>query len=75
MNEDLLSQIRELIGREWNVRIMHIFREANTVADKLARLSRDAPMLVCHYLEPPPGVQPLLHDDRIGRKATRYVMD
>ena len=42
-NYNLIMQIRGLLGREWEVKIFHVYREANYVADWLTNsgLARD----------------------------------
>ena len=34
----LIQEIRELVSRDWQVQVKHVYREANRCADQLARL-------------------------------------
>ena len=34
----MVEQIRELLSRDWNVRVSHVVKEGNRVADQLAKL-------------------------------------
>lgn len=38
MHASVVKEIVELMNLNWNVKINHIFREANVVADKLAKM-------------------------------------
>ncbi|KAL5716616.1 hypothetical protein ACHQM5_009755 [Ranunculus cassubicifolius] len=48
---NIIEEIRERMGLFENVRISHIYREANVVADRLASFSVDPN--VFHVLDPP----------------------
>lgn len=37
----MLEDIRALVSRDWQVRITHVWREANRCADALARLGSE----------------------------------
>ncbi|KAL4385667.1 hypothetical protein GQ457_15G026760 [Hibiscus cannabinus] len=52
-NGALVVKIRELLSRSWEVRIRSVPHEANSVADKLAAMARDAPLSTQVYANPP----------------------
>ncbi|KAK9005327.1 hypothetical protein V6N11_042767 [Hibiscus sabdariffa] len=49
----LVHDILQLISRSWNVKIRHIPRYKNGVADRLAKLSRDKPSAYMSFDTPP----------------------
>ncbi|MED6197576.1 Epsin-3, clathrin recruitment and traffic between the Golgi and endosome [Stylosanthes scabra] len=62
----LYSRIDDLIQREWEVKISHIYREANTSADRIASLSLHQDFNTQYWNVPPPGVDILLLADALG---------
>ncbi|KAJ1424080.1 Ribonuclease H-like superfamily [Sesbania bispinosa] len=51
----VVLQVKNLLCREWVVTILHIYRDANSVADSLAKLgARNG--WPWHYWESPPAV-------------------
>lgn len=48
----LVRDAREMMQRQWDVQLVHTFREGNTVADCLANLAHSFP-LGCHRLASP----------------------
>ena len=63
-HRNLVLLISELIVRAWDVRIVHAGREANGVADLLAKIMRNTEDLVRVFLEPPNAVRILLDRDK-----------
>ncbi|KAL4325829.1 hypothetical protein GQ457_11G022230 [Hibiscus cannabinus] len=59
----LVVRIKELLVRQWDVRVRHIVREANKVVDGLARLVRGEPIGEWFYDIPPLEVSGLLVND------------
>ena len=49
----IISRIRALMNNQWEVRLHHIFRESNMVADRLADLAKNFHP-GCHRLQQPP---------------------
>ena len=49
----LISFIKNLVGREWSVRISHVCHEANKCADGLARLGHSLPLGLTFFYELP----------------------
>ncbi|KAJ1408961.1 Ribonuclease H domain [Sesbania bispinosa] len=62
-HKDILSLIKELLRRDWQVSIVHVFREANMVADKLSRLGDSVSSHVSFWRSPPPSVKVLIDQD------------
>ncbi|KAH1090206.1 hypothetical protein J1N35_017463 [Gossypium stocksii] len=48
----------------WEVRVVHVYREGNRVADEMAVLSTEQPFRRKVYYEPPAGVLHLLEQDK-----------
>ena len=75
-NYNLIMQIRGLMGREWEVKMIHVYREANFVADWLANfgltryvLERGANIIT----DPPSGLYSLLYYDLIRSTIPRLI--
>ncbi|XP_028780629.1 uncharacterized protein LOC114736915 [Neltuma alba] len=62
----LSRKIKELLGRDWTVRFLHIQREGNRRADRLAKLSRQQASLRTNWIQPPEEVGEDLQADLIG---------
>ncbi|PKI77952.1 hypothetical protein CRG98_001572 [Punica granatum] len=65
-----------LTGHFARIRMKHIYREPNSVADFMARLSRDGVDTAQEFVlfdEPPSGVLELLFADLIGAASTRSI--
>ncbi|KAL4347067.1 hypothetical protein GQ457_17G009150 [Hibiscus cannabinus] len=58
----LVSDLKAMIGRRWEVRVTHILREANRVADGLASLARGE----WHYIVAPLEVSSKVDADLVG---------
>lgn len=69
----LVRRIRSLMEDDWQVRVIHVYREANKVADCLAGsgCSQDAGLVV--YTHPPSSLVQLLHDDVMGVSTPKLV--
>ena len=62
-HSSVISSIKGLSQKEWNVQLVHIFREANFAANHLAKLANNFPLGVHRFLVPPPNMKYwLLHD-------------
>lgn len=69
----LVGQIRKLLSAEWEVRICHVYREANRSADALANLGcLDGPQLM-FYEHPLVQVAQLLLLDVMGVSTPRTI--
>lgn len=70
----LVKSIRTLLSRAWNIRITHVRREGNRLADWLADYSHSLP-LGLHKLErPPAGCGEILMHDIIGVGFPRRIL-
>ena len=75
-NYNLIMQIKDLLGREWEIDLIHVYREAKCVADWLANfgLSRDLLDRGSDIItEPPSGIYTLLYYDLIGSTIPRLI--
>jgi hypothetical protein len=69
----LIFEIRELLRRDWTVRIEHTFREANFCADFMAKLATSCDNGLMIWDEPPQGLQQLLLADIMQISFPRVV--
>lgn len=46
-NSDLISQMRKLLDKGWNLKGRHVYHEANQVADTLAKMVYDTTWALC----------------------------
>ncbi|KAF7815331.1 non-LTR retroelement reverse transcriptase-like [Senna tora] len=60
---NILSRIRELLNRDWHMKIKHVFREGNMVADCLARHAHSIPPGLLMFNSPPSFCNSLLWKD------------
>ncbi|KAL6494820.1 hypothetical protein OROGR_031620 [Orobanche gracilis] len=68
----ILGLIHDFLDRDWEVRLEHILREGNTVADFLAKEgARDSCRLKC-WDSPPGAAASLLADDYRGALFLRH---
>ena len=69
----LILRIHQLIQRDWDVRVMHSFREANRAADCLAALGHTLPLGVHFYSVPPIALRGILSEDSRGIALPRLI--
>lgn len=62
----LVVKIQELLTRNWEVKVHHIYREANRTTNLLASLSHSLSISLCVYLEPPFSLVLILSKDLRG---------
>lgn len=64
----LVSEINELVRKEWLVEFSHVFRESNRAADKLAHLghSHSLESGAKRFSDPPFALLAILQDDLAG---------
>ena len=75
-NYNLIMKIRELMDRDWEVKTLHVYREANCVADWLANfgLTRDLIDRGSDIItDPSAGIYTLLYYDLIGSTIPRLI--
>ncbi|CAL1402102.1 unnamed protein product [Linum trigynum] len=70
----LLAAIRRRISRDWLVRIVHVYREGNRVADWLSKHSLVYPFGLHALAHPPSGVITILQDDIQGVSFERRIV-
>ncbi|KAL2969486.1 hypothetical protein AAZX31_15G084400 [Glycine max] len=71
----LVSEINELVRKEWLVEFSHVFRESNRAADKLAHLghSHSSESGAKRFSDPPFALLAILQDDLAGVAKQRGV--
>uniref|UniRef100_A0A7C9AZV2 RNase H type-1 domain-containing protein n=1 Tax=Opuntia streptacantha TaxID=393608 RepID=A0A7C9AZV2_OPUST len=68
----LIQQCKKLLDwGGWEVRISHCFREANEVADKLAKIGTEGRLGVTSFRAPPPETQEAMYADSVGVSCPR----
>ncbi|KAL9457054.1 hypothetical protein AB3S75_006148 [Citrus x aurantiifolia] len=73
-HHSLILAIRELLSRDWIVRVNHIYREANIVADFLASFSLSFPLGLQLLTDAPTSLQSILNNDMAGVAQSRVVV-
>ncbi|PNY06182.1 ribonuclease H [Trifolium pratense] len=68
----LLNRIRQLMNMDWNVRISHVYREANKVADAIAALGCTTQGF-SYFNTPPANLERLCLDDVMGVSTPRII--
>jgi ribonuclease HI len=69
----LMQKIRRLLDGNWEVNILHVFREANICADMLANMGCDETNGIEFFNNPPARVLQLVEDDIRGVSFPRLV--
>ncbi|MCH94985.1 putative non-LTR retroelement reverse transcriptase, partial [Trifolium medium] len=69
----LLKKIRSLLDGPWEVKIIHVFREANRCADMLANMGSEGPIGFEFFANPPPRVMQIVDDDIRGVSFPRLI--
>ena len=59
----VIAQIRDLLQRDWVVRVLHTLREGNSCADFLAKAGANQMLNFCLIVEPPQGLLVSLAQD------------
>ena len=63
----MIARVQNLLQRDWQVHVKHVFREANLIADYLATIGHSLNLgRVCLYLSPPFLLRTILRDDLAG---------
>ncbi|KAL9419862.1 hypothetical protein AB3S75_037595 [Citrus x aurantiifolia] len=73
-HHSLILAIRELLSRDWVVKVNHIYREANIVTDFLASFSLSFPLGLQLLTVAPPNLQRILNNDMSGIAHSRLVV-
>jgi len=75
-NYNLIMQARELLAKEWDIQVLHVYREANSMADWLANygLTRSFfDRFSIYFNDPPAGLYCFLYYDLIGSTLPRLI--
>ncbi|KAL9426013.1 hypothetical protein AB3S75_032894 [Citrus x aurantiifolia] len=73
-HHSLILAIRELLSRDWVVKVNHIYREANIAVDFLASFSLSFPLGVQLLTVAPLNLQSILNNDMSGVTHSRLVV-
>ncbi|CAA0829347.1 Polynucleotidyl transferase- ribonuclease H-like superfamily protein [Striga hermonthica] len=74
LHETIIQAIRELLKKEWYVRLAHIYREGNFSADKLASLAAGVSVGFHRLMDPLPKLGHWLNYDLLGVARPRRVL-
>ena len=62
----LVAAIRELVSRNWQISITHIYWEANSAVDFMANMTHSLPHGVHLFSSPPVGIYSIIVQDSFG---------
>lgn len=62
-----------LLSKDWIVRITHVYREANRLADGLANYAFSLPLGFHSLIDVPDDLEVILHEDSLGSTRPRRV--
>ena len=65
--------VRELLSRNWQISITHIFREANLVADFMANMTHSVSHGLHLFTSPTVGIYSIILQDMFGVAQPRIV--
>jgi ribonuclease HI len=66
MGGALLRKIRDLLNGPWEVKIIHVYREANRCADMLANMGSEGTSGIEFFVNPPARARQIVRDDVRG---------
>ncbi|CAN1144174.1 Putative ribonuclease H protein At1g65750 [Linum perenne] len=66
---------RELLRRNWEVQILHVYRESNHVADYLANVGHSCPLGFHSVEQSDPNFCYWLHYDQLSVSEVRLIMN
>ncbi|KAK2430654.1 Polynucleotidyl transferase, ribonuclease H superfamily protein [Trifolium repens] len=69
----LTKRIRSLLDGQWEVKIMHIYREANRCADMLPNMDSEGVSGIEFFERPPSRVLQIVEDDVRGVSFPRLI--
>ena len=70
----MLVQVLMLLNQNWDVKVIHMYREGNRLADKLASMALQVDLGYHEVVVPLVHVTSLLMDDQIGVAFPRSVV-
>ena len=68
-------ELQELLTQEWDVKLAHVFREANKCADMMASVSLRQTQNRMDWIGPPISLMGQLDADRNGLTSPRRILD
>ncbi|KAL6568983.1 hypothetical protein OROGR_000708 [Orobanche gracilis] len=66
----LFRRVKQVLEQEWQVKVSHVYREANSMADYLASMGCDE---LCIYHHPPDFILQFMHADCNGVSTPRLI--
>lgn len=69
----LMVAIREILSRNWQVSITHIYREANSAADFMANMALSVPIGLHSFPNPPVGIYSIISQDIFEVTQSHFV--
>ncbi|XVF16288.1 hypothetical protein REPUB_Repub10bG0018300 [Reevesia pubescens] len=72
-NGNLLVAIQDIMKRNWQCIVKHVYRKANTCVDWMAKNAASFIHTLQVFEEPPQGLDPLLMADALGVARSRYM--
>jgi ribonuclease HI len=73
MGCSLMKRIRNLLDGPWEIRIIHVFREANRCADALANMGSEGYSGIEVFVSPPSKVRQIVDEDARGVSFPRLI--
>ena len=70
----VIARVQDLMKRDWQVMIKHIYRESNKAANRLVAMGHLLNLGVCFYLSSPPSLGDILRDDLAEIALPRQVI-
>jgi hypothetical protein len=70
----LIKKIRKVLEQDWNVKIMHEYREANKVADALASIKCSLDHDLIFYDNCPLEIRHIYVSDEVGNSTPRMIV-
>jgi hypothetical protein len=68
-----VKRIRSLLNEPWEIRIIHVFREANRCADVLANMDSEGVSGIEFFTSPPARARQFVEDDIKGVSFPRLI--
>lgn len=71
---NILHECLQIMKRDWRVRVSHVYREQNRVADSMAKFSYDLGRGLRVFKDPPLTIWGVFHDDLQNVPRARSVI-
>ncbi|KAL9411281.1 hypothetical protein AB3S75_044970 [Citrus x aurantiifolia] len=69
----LVVAVQELVSRNWQISITHIYREANSATDFMANMAHSHPHGLHLFSSPPVGIYSIIVQDLFGVSQPRLI--